>query len=320
MFDRRSLRLPITLGVTLIIVIVALVVGWIIIAAKGAGFSNSPAVYWTLLAVGCVLFFIVLVGVIIYLTLSVKAINLNRRQSNFIDSVTHELKSPIASLKLYLQTMSIRDVTPEEQNRFHQIMMADVERLDGLISHLLDARNIEKRKPDQDYVDIRLDELLRQCASSVCARYHVAESTIEMDLKPSVVRASRVDATMIFRNLLDNAVKYAGIPPQVHVRNRIEGKMVVVEISDNGEGIPKALRRKVFGRFVRLGKELQRKKPGTGLGLYIVRTLVKRLGGKVAVLDRDRKFGTVFEVRLPVLESDMIETTDPIVAERPVYE
>ena len=93
------------------------------------------------------------------------------------------------------------------------------------------------------------------------------------------------------------------LPPQVQVATRIEGENVVVEISDNGEGIPKGFRRKVFGRFFRLGAELQRKKPGTGLGLYIVRTLVKRLGGKVAVLDRDKRLGTVFEVRLPNVES-----------------
>jgi len=108
---------------------------------------------------------------------------------------------------------------------------------------------------------------------------------------------------MIFRNLIDNAVKYAGTPPKVSVSLRSNAGNAVVEISDNGEGIPKGLRQKVFGRFVRLGEELQRKKPGTGLGLYIVRTLVRRLGGKVKVLDRDRKSGTVFEVRIPLADS-----------------
>ena len=81
---------------------------------------------------------------------------------------------------------------------------------------------------------------------------------------------------------------------------RKERSEVIIEISDNGDGVPKALRRKIFGRFVRLGDELQRKKPGTGLGLYIVRTLVKRLSGRVRMLDRDQKSGAVFEVRLPV--------------------
>lgn len=299
MFERRSLSLPITLGVLMIVVIVALIVGWVILTASRAVQSPQSPLYWTMLTVGSLLFVLVLVGVVMYLTLSIKAINLNRRQSNFIDSVTHELKSPIASLKLYLQTLSLRKVTDEERSQFHRFMMDDVERLDGLISHLLDAGTIEKPQDDQQYETIELSELIRNCVATVCARYRVPESTVEMDLQPCRIRAPRVDAIMIFRNLVDNAVKYAGTPPQVNVSLRIEGDFAVIEITDNGAGIPKEQHRKVFGRFVRLGKELQRKKPGTGLGLYIVRTLVKQLGGKVRVLDRDKKMGTVFEVRLP---------------------
>ena len=306
MFERRSLKFPITLGVTMIIVVVALSIGWILLTIAWIFQQPQSTLYWTLLSVGTVLFLLVLVGVIMYLTLSIKAINLTSRQSNFIDSVTHELKSPIASLKLYLQTMSLREVSEEERERFQKFMMDDVERLDGLISHLLDAGNIDKKHTAKDFEDVELDALIRSCANSVCARYRVEESTIGMDLKPCRIRAPRVDAVMIFRNLLDNAVKYAGTPPRVNVSLRHESEVAVVEISDNGDGIPKGFRRKIFGRFVRLGQELQRKKPGTGLGLYIVRTLVKKLGGKVTVLDRDKKQGTVFEVRLPL--SDPAET------------
>ena len=296
MFERRSLKFPITLGVAMIVIIVALIVGWVLLALKST-------MYWALLSVGSLMFALVLLGVVIYLILTIKAINLTRRQSNFIDSVTHELKSPIASLKLYLQTMSMRQVSEEERQQFQTFMMKDVERLDGLISHLLDAGNIDSRSRDKLSAPIELSELIRGVGETVCLRYRVAPETITFDLKPCQVNARRVDAVMIFRNLLDNAVKYAGAPPQVSVSMRSSAGSAVVEISDNGEGIPKGLRQKVFGRFVRLGEELQRKKPGTGLGLYIVRTLVRRLGGKVKVLDRDRKSGTVFEVRLPLADS-----------------
>ena len=118
MFERWSLRLPITLGVTMILLIIALIVGWVLVTAGIiAGLS------WTLLSVGTIFLGIVLAGVITYLTLSIKAINLSRRQSNFIDSVTHELKSPIASLKLYLQTMDKREVSDQERSTFHRYMM-----------------------------------------------------------------------------------------------------------------------------------------------------------------------------------------------------
>ncbi len=296
MFERRSLKFPITLAVAMIVIIVALIVGWILMGL------NSPT-YWPLLAVGSLMFALVLVGVVIYLILTIKAINLTRRQSNFIDSVTHELKSPIASLKLYLQTMSMRRVSETERQQFQKFMMEDVERLDGLISHLLDAGNIDTRRRGKQSNLIELAELIRGVGETVCLRYRVPPETITFDLKPCQVNAERVDAVMIFRNLIDNAVKYAGTPAQVSVSMRSTAGNAVVEISDNGEGIPKGLRQKVFGRFVRLGEELQRKKPGTGLGLYIVRTLVRRLGGKVKVLDRDRKSGTVFEVRLPLADS-----------------
>ena len=299
MFERRSLKFPITLGVAMIVLIVALIIGWVLLSLSSP--LNSP-IYWALLTVGTLMFVLVLVGVVTYLTLTIKAINLTRRQSNFIDSVTHELKSPIASLKLYLQTMSIRQVSEEERDQFQKFMMEDVERLDGLISHLLDAGNIDSRR-HKSSDPIELAELIRGVGETVCLRYRVSPETIDFNLSPCKVNAQRVDAVMIFRNLIDNAVKYAGSPPQVSVSLRTNAGSAVVEISDNGEGIPKGLRQKVFGRFVRLGEELQRKKPGTGLGLYIVRTLVKRLGGKVKVLDRERKSGTVFEVRIPLADS-----------------
>ncbi len=296
MFERRSLSLPITLGVLMILAIVALTVGWVLMWA--GVFQSYLSV--AMLTIGSTLFLLILLGVITYLTLSIKAINLTRRQSNFIDSVTHELKSPIASLKLYLQTMNKRELSDDEREKFLKFMADDVDRLDGLISHLLDARTMEKNVADKEYETLQLDQLIRDCAETVCGRYRVSMDTITLDLKPAKLVAERVDAMMIFRNLMDNAVKYAGTPPQVHVAMRKERSEVIIEISDNGDGVPKALRRKIFGRFVRLGDELQRKKPGTGLGLYIVRTLVKRLSGRVRMLDRDKKSGAVFEVRLPV--------------------
>lgn len=279
----------------MIVGLVALIVGWVLMTVQ---LPQSP-LYWTLLTVGTALFVFVLVGVVMYLVLSIKAINLNRRQSNFIDSVTHELKSPIASLKLSLQTLNLRKVTKEEREQFHQFMMDDVDRLDGLISHLLDAGTMETRIVDKEFENIVLGEVIESCVATVCGRYRLPESTVKLDLAGGEIRAARVDAVMIFRNLIDNAIKYAGTPPVVSVSLRVEGDFLVAEIVDNGPGIPKEKRAKVFRRFVRLGKELERKKPGTGLGLYIVRTLVKQLGGKVRVLDRTEGTGTVFEVRLP---------------------
>ncbi len=301
MSPRRSLRLPILLAIVMIAILVVLSVGWVLLAVFGALANRQFApLNWTLLSVGAAFIVLLLVGVVIYLGLSIKTINLNRRQSNFIHAVTHELKSPIASMKLYLQTLSRRPVSHEQQASFYQFMLEDLDRLDHLINHVLEAGSLETIAQEAEAEDIVLADLLRQCAEAVCLRYRVPASTVRLDLVPCTVRARRVDLEMVFRNLLDNAVKYAGAEPRVEVvlRHRPAGR-VVAQVSDNGEGVPPKLRRMVFRRFVRLGMELEREKPGTGLGLYIVRTLVRRLGGRVHVRDREQGPGALFEVELP---------------------
>jgi signal transduction histidine kinase len=299
MVVRRSIRWPITLGVVLIVLIVALTVGWVVVSASAALKSEHSAVYWALLAVGATFLVLVLVGVVLYLVLSVKAIRLNQRQSNFIDAVTHELKSPIASLKLYLQTLNRHQVTLEQQTDFHRFMLDDLERLDRLIDHLLDAARLEQMETAESIESVPLVELLTRSAQLACERFNLPHSAVQLNLTPCVVNACTADLEIIFRNLFDNALKYSGPQPQVEVETDTVDGWVAARIGDNGPGIPVQLRRKIFGRFVRLGSELERKTAGTGLGLYIVRNLVRRSGGTIHVRSRDHGPGTVFEVKLP---------------------
>jgi len=298
---RRSLSLPIILASVMITLLVVLTVGWIVLALVGALKDSSYAgLYWTLLPLGTTFIVLLVVGVIVYLVLSIKAINLNQRQSNFIDSVTHELKSPIASLKLCVQTLHRRQVSHEEQAGFYRFMVEDLERLDHLINQLLDAGRLDSDRVESEVEDVSLGPLLRECAETVCFRYHVPADAVRLELQDCVVRARRIDLDVAFRNLIDNAVKYAGAPPEVNVALRPSANgRVIAQISDNGRGIPYKLRRKIFGRFVRLGRELERDKPGTGLGLYIARTAVQRLRGTIRVRDNPSGRGTVFEVQLP---------------------
>jgi signal transduction histidine kinase len=301
MFEHRSLKWPITLGVLMFVVLAALLVGWILLNVPGLFDSKRAALYITLLTIGTVFFTLAIVGTALYLTLSIKAINLSRRQSNFIDSVTHELKSPIASLKLYLQTLNRRNVPPQEQETFFKDMLEDVERLDQLINHLLDVARIEKDRSVPQAEDLRLDEVLKRCAGQICQRYQRPGDLVELETPPAMVHAARVDVELIFRNLIDNGMKYANEEdPRVKVGLEPDGAgTLVVKVADNGRGIPHSLRHLIFGRFVRLGSELEREKPGTGLGLYIVRTMIGRLGGKIRIRDREPGPGTVFEVQLP---------------------
>ncbi len=302
MLERRSLKAPIALGVVMILLVVILAAVWIFGNVLGAtgnlGSSDSAAVFWVMLATGAVLLAGVLAGVIAYLTLTVKAFNLNRRQSNFIDAVTHELKSPIASLKLYLQTMTRRSVDERQQQDFHRFMLEDVERLDLLINHLLDVARIDRGlDPARDDSPVPLNQLLTHCATAICLRYRLPAETVRIDCPSIVVKSRLVQLEILFRNLLDNAIKYGGSPPLVDVTaKQVSDDEVTVQIVDNGPGIPSNQRRKVFGRFIRLGNELERSTPGTGLGLYLVRNVVKSIGGSIRVHDRSDGSGTIFEV------------------------
>ncbi len=301
MTSRRPLSLAISLAIVMITLLAILTVGWVLLAVFGALKAGRFAGwYWVSLTVGTTFIVALLVGVILYLILSIKAINLNRRQSNFIDSVTHELKSPIASMKLYLQTLSRRQVSEEEKSEFYRFMLDDVERLDHLINQILDAGRLESGRRDGDIEEVQLAQLLHQCAEAVCTSYRVPLEVVDFRTEPCTVWASPGDLALVFRNLLDNAVKYGGIEPEVSIESRRgPNGTAVVRIADNGNGIPPRWRRKVFGRFVRLGVELEREKSGTGLGLHIVRTLVRQLRGQIHIRSREPGPGTVFEVVLP---------------------
>jgi len=242
------------------------------------------------------------VGVIVYLALTLKAIALSQRQSNFIDSVTHELKSPLASLKLYLQTLVRRPVAPSQQADFHRFMLQDVERLDTLIDHLLDAAKTLQRRPADGSAATALEPVLQRACETAVQRHGVPPESVRLECdNGGVIRARgrEADLEIVFRNLVDNAVKYSLPEPRVEVTARRGNTgRVIVRVSDNGPGIPPPMRTEVFRRFTRLGSELERSTPGTGLGLYIVKSLLRQLRGKVTTT-AGRDGGTVMEVDLP---------------------
>ena len=290
---RRTLRLPITLSVIMMTLNVALMVCWIILLAQRGS--------WSALTIGTIMFALIFVGMMFYMFLTVKEVRLNQRQSNFVDSVTHELKTPIAALKLYLETLQLRELSDEQRADFYQTMEHELQRLDHLISQLLEVGRLDAIGHQSDPEDIQLERLLRRCAISACAHHkQEPEQVVTFDVEPIIVHSRPVVLEMIFGNLLDNAVKYAGDPPQVEVHVRMKGAdRVIVRITDNGEGVPSDLRKKVFQMFYRGGDELERRQKGTGLGLYISRTLAHILKGSISIHDRLDGSGSVFEVELP---------------------
>ena len=272
---------------------VTLMVFWIVLLAERDSISG--------LAIGTVAFALILLGLSFYLFLTIKEIRLNQRQENFVDSVTHELKTPIASLQLYLETLQMRTLDSQQRDEFYSVMEHELRRLDRLISQLLEVGRLDAIGHQSAAEDISLAPLLQRCAQIACTHYQCAEDDVfSYDVQPAIIHARRMILEMIFGNLLDNAVKYGGDSPAVEVQVRVEDRgRIVVRIADNGEGIPVDVSKKIFQIFYRGGSELERRKKGTGVGLYIVRTLIHLLKGSISVRDRNGQPGSIFEVELP---------------------
>jgi len=201
---------------------------------------------------------------------------------------------------LCLQTLDLRSVSPEQQREFHKFMMEDIQRLDSLIDHLLAVARLDHVESDDQLEDVPLEPLLKNCADEIRRRYELKPEQIRLEIESCVARGRPRDLQMVFVNLMDNAAKYGAQEAQVLVQTAIQGgDRAVIKISDNGNGIAFDLRRKIFQRFYRGGTELERTTKGTGLGLYIVKSLVSKMKGKIHVHGRGPLRGATFEVDLP---------------------
>lgn len=291
--SRSTLHLPITLSVVLMVLNATLMVCWIVLLARSNG--------WAALIIGVVVFALILAGLSFYMVLMIKEVRLNQRQANFVDSVTHELKSPIASLRLYLETLQLRQLADDQREKFYGVMEDELERLDHLITQLLEVGRLDAIGQQSEPEELSLDALLHKCGQSACALHkRDPATTIAYDIQPAKVEARRLVVESVFRNLIDNAIKYGGDPPLVEIQVRVTDRgHVITRIADNGQGVPPELRKRIFGLFFRGGSELTRRQKGTGLGLYIVHTLVRHLKGRISVHDRIGQTGSVFEVDLP---------------------
>ncbi|MFM8218615.1 MAG: sensor histidine kinase [Planctomycetaceae bacterium] len=292
MFQRSSFARPIILAAVLLPLIVALLVIWVV--------DQTEAQRWVALATGVVLLTLILFGVVIYFYWTIREVSLSRRQANFLDAVTHELKSPIASLKLCLQTLDLRRLSPGEERELHRFMLEDIQRLDGLIDDLLTVARLGAEPVLIEMEQVSIPAVMQHCIDEVCRRHQLDPSRIETAIPPCLVRGRQRDLEVVFLNLLDNAVKYGGSEPRVVVDGRLLRRgVVVIRISDNGEGVEYDLRRKIFQRFYRGGSELERTTKGTGLGLHIVKSLLARMRGTVSVSGRGPLPGATFVVELP---------------------
>jgi signal transduction histidine kinase len=225
------------------------------------------------------------------------------------------MKTPLASLRLYLDTLRARTPPPERQREFLARMAEDVDRLDRTVELVLAAARAEHRAARPPRRPVDLGALLDRCIDEVRTRHELPEEAVRLECagEAPVVLGDADEFGLVFANLLDNAVHYSTEPVeiQVSISRAANANRVTVEIADSGIGIPRGELRKIFRRFYRAGRDVQRKAAGLGLGLFIVRSLVLRHGGRVVARSEGLGRGSRFAVTLPAAPAELVTATRP---------
>lgn len=299
---RSSISVPITLGAVTVLLSVALLVGWSFLLANRIASSADIAGDVWLLVLGALSFVLIIVVLVLFVISLARGIIEVRKQDTFIDSVTHELKSPLASLQLCLETLGREGLADGDRDHLRVMMLDDVDRLRSFIDDVLEANRLSYARPGMLNVsDVTLQEFAEECADAVRMRHKLAPKEVIVDIDPeAIVRTDRAALEIVVKNLIDNAVKYSGRPAHVEVTaRRQDERRVLIEVRDRGIGIDRKNLKRVFHRFYRVEDQEVRERRGTGLGLFVVSALVKQLGGKVEALSEGRGQGTTMRVELP---------------------
>ncbi|GBD88000.1 alkaline phosphatase synthesis sensor protein PhoR [bacterium BMS3Abin03] len=276
---------------------------------KKVGNQISPQLsYDTTNVVPFVVGLVLLVGLSLITTWIFRNLNvqlrLNKLYDNFIGNITHELKSPLSSIQLYLETLKSRDVPPEKQKEFIDFMIKDGNRLQRLINSILEISALEQKKLAHNYQVYDAEPLLKQLFIEMAEQFRLPQDTITIDGKADCkIVADKLALKIIFDNLLDNALKYSLNSLKINVKLNCNEKIFTIEFSDNGIGIPQLERKKIFNKFYRIYRRDIPNVKGTGLGLYWVREIVRNHGGKISVASEGEKKGTTFTIELPVYQA-----------------
>lgn len=282
----------VTLCVVLVAAAITLNIGWVYLHGRSL----------LTLVLGVLAFALIIAGIIIYTVFLVRELHRNDQQDAFLNAVTHELKTPIASIRLYLQTLQSREVTDVQRAEFYSIMLADADRLQQTVEQVLKAGAAGQRIGLTHVGPVDVAALAGEVLEVARRRHHLSPETMTMVVAApaGAVVNGDVDALRTaFSNLLDNAVKYSRDHVQVAVEVAVADSDVVrVRVTDQGVGIPQAQLKRIFRRFHRFQWRGSKVK-GTGLGLYIVRSIVRGHGGRVFATSAGEGRGSTFTVELP---------------------
>jgi signal transduction histidine kinase len=279
-------------GISLSVLAIALNIGWILLNLREVA----------LLVFGVIFFALIITGLILNTVFLVREIRRNEQHDAFLNAVTHELKTPIASIKLYLETLKARDLDKEKRNEFYDVMLADNQRLLGTVEQVLQASRTREKQRQMNLADIDLGEVIGDCVKTVRGQQHLDDAAIRFSRPTETLTTlgDRSELQTAITNLLDNAVKYSVGEPKISVRLRSSPlNKANIYIRDHGIGIPRGDLKRVFKRFYRVPQKSIDAAKGTGLGLAIVRSIIERHGGKVRAQSKGEGKGTTFMVQLP---------------------
>jgi two-component system sensor histidine kinase SenX3 len=291
---RKTIAFFLTLGVGLTALALAVGSGWIIV-----NWREGVKVF-----LGLIFFCAIAAGIILNTIFLVREVRRNEQHDSFINAVTHELKTPIASIRLYLETLQSREVEDQRRREFYRLMLGDTDRLLSTVEQVLKAGQAGQRDAKHQRSDIEFDGLVKECIDLVRTRHHLEPGALEYEAVASNGAGARVfgnadELRTAVANLLDNAVKYS--PGHVEVAVRLEAgeKNVVLQVRDHGVGIPQEELKRIFKRFYRVSSRSLAHVKGTGLGLFIVRSIARKHGGKVFAQSAGEGQGTTVTLELP---------------------
>ncbi len=293
---RRAIALFITLGVCMVALAVTLQFGWIILNWR----RLVP------LVLGIPFFALLIAGVILNTIFLVREVRRNEHHDSFLNAVTHELKTPVASIRLYLETLQRRNLPEEQRQEFYSIMHSDSDRLLATIEQVLKAGEVGQRaRKNQVREEVDLRELVEESVQITRQRKNLASETITIDPAGTpdddlIVSGNREDLQSALLNILDNAVKYSLDKVDIKVALATEGDAwVVLRVTDHGVGIPAAHLKGVFRRFYRVPNIALLRVKGTGLGLFLVRTIARQHGGDARAESAGEGKGSTIVLQLP---------------------
>jgi signal transduction histidine kinase len=284
----RAIAFFIVLGACSVALALALNITWLI--------------HWRqvgMVVLGILFFGFIIAGVTLNTIFLVREVRRSEQHDSFINAVTHELKTPIASIRLYLETLQSRNLNEAQRKRFYGIMLEDTDRLINTVEKVLRAGHLGQ-KSRKNFQRLDLGELAQDCASLAQTRHHLSQESIRFvnyTLSPPFVQGDPEELRSAIGNLLENAVKYSPGKIAITVEILDEAGDLLVRVTDKGQGIPQSELKRIFRRFYRVNV-LQRVK-GTGLGLFIVRSIAQRHGGSAYANSEGEGRGATVTLRLP---------------------